>query len=434
MKKNRALCLAAVLMVFSGCQNYDDLIPEDFGTILSLKEVGEVPTNLYTTGEDGVVELTILKGGSDPSRSASAQIEVMSPALLSEYAVRTGVTYDALPGDTYEIAEPGLDFPANTGYLKRQVTLRTAKIQKMIKDHPEANYALPLILTSPSDSVNIDKQILILRPEILVPTLHYELSQKSLNAGAGETEYEFRLKLPFVSPWDFEATVAVAEDQLPGHTTLIPTSEYSLGNGGKAVFKKGNTLSEPVKVTLKEKSNILIGNQNALPLMVTATTKAGVKVPEQPFVLYATEYNRIPLTVDMLSTNAQEPSEGQIAGLVDNDPATYFHSAWSVAPTSDPHHVVATLKQPITRVSFKYQNRANANGKVQDIKIWVYDTQWVELTEINEGLPTGPGSIYSSKTFEAERPFTKFRIDAMRTNSGTAPTFFSFAELYLYGK
>ena len=45
--------------------------------------------------------------------------------------------------------------------------------------------------------------------------------------------------------------------------------------------------------------------------------------------------NLVPLSESMLTPIATEPSEGSIAALVDNDPATYWHSPWSVAGTYD---------------------------------------------------------------------------------------------------
>ena len=45
------------------------------------------------------------------------------------------------------------------------------------------------------------------------------------------------------------------------------------------------------------------------------------------------ESKQIALTVDQLSTNAQEKSEGPIANLIDGNTASYFHTSWSRLPT-----------------------------------------------------------------------------------------------------
>lgn len=432
MKKNIAFILTTALLFFTGCQNYDHLIPEEFGAILSLKQIGELKTNLYTTGEDGEVALTIMKGGSDPTQTATAELSIMSAAELAEYAQRTGILYEALPQDTYEIEQPKLSFDANKGYQNRKITLKTNKIKELFDANPDHNYALPLVLTSLNDSVNTEKNIVIVKPDVLVPTLQYELNHKTLNTSAGELEYEFRLKLPFISPWDFEANVGVDSEILGDGYELIPESEYTMTDGGKVVFKKGNTVSEPLKVTLKEKSKLLVGNRNALPLRLLSTTKEGIQIPEQPFVLYATELNRLPLTVDMVASNAPERVEGPIAALVDGDPGTYFHSAYTYG-IRDMHNIVVTLSKPVTRFAIKYQNRSNNNGKPQDIRISAFGNNWTEVGHINQGLPVAPGSVWSSPSYVVPAPITKIMIEVLATNDGRGPRFFNMAELYVYG-
>lgn len=425
--------VVAGLLMLAGCQNYDGLVPQEFDKIMSFKEVGEQPINLYTTGEDGKYDLTVFKGGHKPSTTSSAEISAMSAAELEQYSVLTGKSYVALPANSYEINEPNISFDGSSSYANRTITLKTPVIQDIVSKNPGANYVVPLMLTSVTDSINTEKNIVIIKPSILVPVLSYENQSKTLNVASGETEYEFRLTLPFVSPWEFTADVAVDASAVSEPDMLIPESEYTIANGGKVTFKKGSTVSEPIKISLKGSSDVLVGNRNLLPLKVTSTTVEGIQAPAESFRLYATEYNRIPLTVDMLASNAQENVEGPIAHLIDNNPDTYFHSAYTYSVNA-PHNISVDLKEKITIVSFKYQNRFNNNGKAQHIKVWAFDGEWMMLKEINSGLPVASGSIYSSQTFVAPRPFNKFLIEVMATNSGSSPTFFNMAEFYLYGK
>ena len=51
--------------------------------------------------------------------------------------------------------------------------------------------------------------------------------------------------------------------------------------------------------------------------------------------LVATRVTPIPLTASMITPIAVEPSEGSVAGLVDGDRSTYWHSPWSVTGTYD---------------------------------------------------------------------------------------------------
>lgn len=142
---------------------------------------------------------------------------------------------------------------------------------------------------------------------------------------------------------------------------------------------------------------------------------------------------KIPLRVDMLSSNAQEPREGPIANLIDGNPGTFFHSLWS-GSISEMHYFQVALDEPIDGCVFWYQNRNNSNGKAQDVSIMVSanGTEWTELIHITSGLPTGAGSTYESAYLAAETPFKYFRFVVNATNDGRGPRFFNMAEFALY--
>lgn len=150
-------------------------------------------------------------------------------------------------------------------------------------------------------------------------------------------------------------------------------------------------------------------------------TQAGIK------------FVQIPLTVDMLSSNAQEPNEGPIGNLLDGNSGSFFHSAWSYS-ISEAHNIQVKLNDPITGCIFWYQNRNNGNGKPIDVTIDVSadGTTWTELAHITSGLPTAASSTYESAYLSSETPFTYFRYTVHKTNSGTAPTFFNMAEFKMY--
>ncbi|MDI9605941.1 MAG: discoidin domain-containing protein [Bacteroidota bacterium] len=142
---------------------------------------------------------------------------------------------------------------------------------------------------------------------------------------------------------------------------------------------------------------------------------------------------KIPLRVDMLSSNAQEPREGPIANLIDGNPSTFFHSLWS-GSISEMHYFQIVLDEPIDGCVFWYQNRNNSNGKAQNVSIMVSanGTEWTELIRITSGLPTGAGSTYESAYLAAKAPFKYFRFVVNATNDGQGPRFFNMAEFALY--
>lgn len=147
----------------------------------------------------------------------------------------------------------------------------------------------------------------------------------------------------------------------------------------------------------------------------------------------ALEFEMLPLTAEMLSSNAQEPKEGPIKNLLDGDSGSFFHSAWSFS-IDEAHNIQVALNEPINNFKFWYKNRNNSNGKPIDVTLTVSldGETWTEVGHITSGLPTGSGSEYESELFLVPDTFKYLRFTVNKTNSGTAPTFFNMAEFKMY--
>ncbi len=75
--------------------------------------------------------------------------------------------------------------------------------------------------------------------------------------------------------------------------------------------------------------------------------------------------------VSKLSTNAAEPTEGPIASLVDNDVATFFHTAWSVSAPSE-RFICADLGTAVDAISLKMARRIHGNQAPCPVMFNVY--------------------------------------------------------------
>lgn len=431
-KKILHIIICSFLLLGYSCENYDELIPKEYEKILSMKEVGEQNLILYTTGEDGAFEVTIMKGGKTPEIKAEAEVGVMNEDELADYSKLVGKEYKLLPSSMYEIPNPQVNFTTEERYQNRSILFKTTDIKMLLDAEPQTNYVLPVMLTSNTDSVNSEKKLLILKPNVVVPVVTYEELESSIAVSGEGVTYDFYLTLPFESLWDFEATVEVDPSSVPWDKILLPSATYTIENGGAVSFKKGSQKSEPLIITIN--NGDFFGSSYVIPIKITNISLPGFEFSSSVFKLYGA-FNKIPLTPGMLSTNAQESSEGPIENLIDENPASYFHSAYSY-PVSDAHYIQINLKEPITKCGFDYQNRNNFNGKPMEFGIMVSsdgDT-WTELAHVDSDLPTTAGSKYSSPFFTATQPFSYFRYVVYKTNSGYSPTFFSLAEFTLFGK
>lgn len=428
--KLKHIALLLFVVMFASCENYDDIIPSNFDKILSFKEVGERNITLYETGEDGSYTVTVMKGGNNPEATANVQIRVMNEVELEVHSQLVGKSYTLLPSNTFDIAETSINFSSEDKYTSRDIIFKTTSINELL-DNGDNNYVLPIVLYSENDSINAEKDLLILKPNVVTPVISYVANSATLSVSGVQSTYDFRVELPFESLWDFTCTVEVDKDALPSGVELVPASDVAIDNDGILSFKKGNRQSEPLKITIKNAD--FFGSNFALPLKATDITMSGFELPTSSFMLY-TAYNKIALDIGMLTTNAQESTEGPLENLIDNNPATFFHSSWSESIPAA-HYFQIALKEPITKCQFEYQNRSNANGKPEDVTIFISNdgVTWKELQNISSGLPTGAASTYTSPVMNSDSSFSYFRFTVNRTNGGSAPTFFSLAEFVLYG-
>ncbi len=158
--------------------------------------------------------------------------------------------------------------------------------------------------------------------------------------------------------------------------------------------------------------------------------KSGAYEPE---VTVASQGTEVKLTADMLSSESQEPSEGPIKNLVDGDPNTFFHTAWSTNKPS-PHNFEINLgKTKMRGFSFFCQNRATHNNggfKVLTIQGSNDGTTWTDITTISEGFPTAKGAQYTSQPILADKEYSMFKFVATERASGQA--WFHLAEFKLF--
>ena len=143
----------------------------------------------------------------------------------------------------------------------------------------------------------------------------------------------------------------------------------------------------------------------------------------------------IALTAADLSTNAQEPSEGPIANLLDGNTGTFFHTAWSVSIPA-PHWLQVNLKEEITgSYKFYYAPRNNGNNKPTDFDLMgsTDGTNWFlirKFTKEADGLPVTSTGTFTSEIYEAPQPFSQIRLVVNATNTGSI--FWTMSEFKFY--
>ena len=146
------------------------------------------------------------------------------------------------------------------------------------------------------------------------------------------------------------------------------------------------------------------------------------------------ESKQIALTVDQLSTNAQEASEGPIANLIDGNTASYFHTSWSGTVPPAPHWFQIDTKKEITY--FKYESVArNGNNIPDDVDIMgsndgVHFELIENLTKAKNGMLMSTSPYTSPVMGNNSKPYRYIRYSVNHTNTGSV--FFSMSEFKLF--
>lgn len=84
------------------------------------------------------------------------------------------------------------------------------------------------------------------------------------------------------------------------------------------------------------------------------------------FYLYDGNNVQVKLSASNFSTNAQEPTEGPMRNICDNNVGTYFHSLWSYRDeTTGEHYIDVSLPRPLKDFSFGYVSRYESVAPAQ---------------------------------------------------------------------
>ena len=427
---NLTLITFLSLFVFISCENYSGLIPTEYNTILSLKKYGEQSIRMYTVEKSRLYDFTIMKNGHDPKAIADVELKILSEDDLAEYSQLIGRTYKKVPESCYKVVNPKISFASSDTYKIASIELNAEEMQEKLDN--DLNYVIPIHLVSGMDSVNSQKDLLLLIPEIIVPKVLFKTIKSNFDISNDNNVYELKLVLSEESLWDFSCKVSINSEYVHTEFDLVDILNVSLANDGIVEFSKGEVESNPLLVTINNQE--LLGKVECLPLKILSTSMENMEYDSRTFELLI-KYNKILIDSEMLSTNAQEKNEGPIINLIDNDPSTFFHSSYSES-ISDAHFFQINLKEPIKNCMFEYQNRNNTNGKPKHIRVDVSTNgkDWMVLDDIDEDLPLTAGSIYSSKIYNYSQYFSYLRFTVLATNGGNAPTFFSLAEFNIFGK
>lgn len=455
MKRNIlfALLAAGCLLTHTACEDGKDEYLSDFSTILCFRNSGELPLTVYKTGENTDYSLIVNKSGSALGTTASIEVDIMSDASLAAYNTSEGVNYKALPGTCYTVDNTSLQFGAADMYKTINVSLVAEQIEQY--DGTDATYVIPFELYSASDSVNAQKRYAFIIPSVQVLTVGFEntgfITTDDITGESGTETITQSVQMPVVSLWDLDCEVVADEDVLDQYNAENGKNLQMAAEGSYTIevtpFHNGSS-DATVTITL-DKSKLSWGQQ-AIPLRIKGTSNSSIPADEDKSTciiginktIPRSELTQIPLSLDMLSSNATVDYDGTgLAGLFDGrGSGLHWHSDYSgtIIDAVYGHYIDFELPAPIHHFAYNFWTRfENANGA--PIKTIIYagndGSTWKELGEVTTEFTKGDEE-YDSNVFSSDDSFTYVRFSVTESKGGNVCQggHWNCGEMQIFGK
>lgn len=433
---------ATLLLTHTACDDNKDEYLSDFSTILYFRNSGELPLNIYNTGDNTEYKLVVNKAGSELGASTEVSVAVMDDAALAVYNAEELTQYKALPGSCYEI-KSDMKLLFGSADLSKQidVVLKPEAIYALPALPDGESYVLPMQLINSVDSINSIKNTVFVKPSILVPTVYFSQNGYVQNflsdEGAAEIQLTLPVGIPLSSKWSFDCAIESDEALLDAYNkenncdyALLPVQQ--LGTG--VSFTPNGNMVENFNITVK-REGLTYGNY-VLPLRLVSVSKPQFEVDEKRNTcLYGVSYvpaesklHNVALTEQMISYYPTTLNEGSVAEMLDGKEDTYFHSQYTPA-VALPHYIQVKLPAESTALSFEYKTRHNnANGAPQIIGLYgsMDGEEFSKIATISSGLPTAVKSVYTSPVFVG-KAFKHLRVSVEKAPSSS----FAMAEFRL---
>lgn len=436
--------LLALMLSGQSCSENYDIYPEEYAKVVMIKDAGENPLSVYSTDDKVGHKFVVMKGGHT-EEAATATLRAMTSEEFTTYQAESGKPYAMLPADCYSFSADGqttsaeIKFAPNETYKEVEVFINADALGTFMEtfDGSLCSPVVPVILESSDASVNSYGTESFILPTYSEPTLSFA---SQIIAGSRSGEITATVTLPIQNSWDISFEVEV-DPTVVSQCNMLNGTQYEAVDASALTGNTSFTMpngSSSVDIKLNVDFSKFTALNSVLPLRITGISVDGIESNVTTGWIVVT-MPRIPITAAMLSTNAQEPSEGPIANLLDGNVETFFHSLWS-STINEKHYIQVTLPETYSKVWIRYCNRHNnannsllyfylytgtSNDNLEFFKMYGWDT---------DGLKYGKAE-WSTVSAELSTPQSVFRIEEYRTLADQANGihFFSMSELEMYG-
>ena len=226
-KLYRYLCVPVLAISLLSCSDKEmDIFPEQYKTIVYIKESTTNYVTIDATAENTTFDFTVCKGGSEIENEADAKIQPLTQEYVDEQynSSATNTEYRILPEDAYTVDSPlNLHFASGDTYKVIKYTLISERLAALSSASDNIRYIIGFSLESKTASVNEKCARYICEiSDVIVPTLGFEkagLNRVSTPIDEAYQNDELQISLPvevksLTNRWDISAKVVLDEDWL----------------------------------------------------------------------------------------------------------------------------------------------------------------------------------------------------------------------------
>lgn len=432
------------MMAGASCSEDYDIYPADLSEVLMIKDAGAHELSVYSTDAKTPFKLTVMKGGHTDGQTATATLRAMNQEEFDAYRTEAGTPYTLLPSNCFSFSADGeatsmnIQFAADETYKVVEVYINSAAFGTYSDSYDWSLYrpVLPVVLESADASINEYGVETFVLPTFVEPGLEFEGTGKIDLERQGNT-LSFPINLPIENQWDITFKVELAPEYVEAYNIANGTS-YTAADAsaikdfaGTYTMPKGSS-SIDVSFTL-DPSKLQYSDMVAFRLVECDVP--GIVINPDLSVFMTGVTRRINITTNMFSTNALEPTEGSLANLLDDNPSTFFHSAWSVS-VAGKHWLEVTLPEAYDNVQIEYWNRISGSTNTPAWFNLYTGTSDDDLTLFKayawdvDGLKGGSGEKNVLAPIYLDKPQNVFRIENTQSWNGNA--FFVMTEFRMY--
>lgn len=444
--------LAGCLMLLGACNNskYDleNLVPQEYHKILYINNSGKQEMTLYDTGEDYFYTMSIVKSGSDPTQAANVKINVLGQEEIDRlYSIPEGVDYKVLSEGSFSLETSDLSFSSEERLKSVNISVNSAKVKALVENYPDAEWVLPLKVTSLTDSINSEKNELFLQIRLSVPTVGFtNLEDKIKTFELGEIpstiREELEIGLSTENRWDISCEIQEDVNLIGTYNSEYGTSFQMMPEGSysfsKSLLLPNGTTTSKLDVTIDGSKFTALGDY-MLPIRIKDVSRYAVSADNDVYWIkirirmVTEELDRTgwTATADSEETDGADETANKV---LDGDLSTHWHSYWSNIDSSQkadlPYEIIIDTKQTYAFSQIGMIQRSG--GVYMDTKSGEF---YISSDGTNWGEPVGNFTMQQNMDRQMFSVMPKNgRYVKIKILSSYRDSFCSLSEIYIYGK